>query len=103
MFISDLTLLLSNKAFAKTIALVLRKLCFSNDVHFVLLNEKCCNICSRRTIDSNSPGGCSITFNTGGGALPIFGVQNQYLGSVNDNMDKNSSLWVHQSEKRKNF
>ena len=39
-------------------------------------------------------------------SMPIFGVQNftldQYLGSVNYNMDKNSKFWVHKSEKRKN-
>ena len=35
--------------------------------------------------------------------MPIFLVQNftlnQYLGSVNYNMDKNSIFWVHKSEK----
>ena len=35
--------------------------------------------------------------------MPIFGVRNitlnQYLGSLNYNMDKNSILWVHKSEK----
>ena len=50
-------------------------------------------------------GGYSITFNTGR-SLPIFGVRNftlnQYLGSVNYNMDKNSIFCVHKSEKRKN-
>ena len=43
-----------------------------------------------------------MKFNT----VPIFGVRkftlNQYLGSVNYNMDKNSIFWVHKSEKRKN-
>ena len=38
--------------------------------------------------------------------MPIFGVQNftlnQYLVSVNYNMDKNSIFWVHRSEERKN-
>ena len=51
------------------------------------------------------PGGYSITFNTGR-SMPIFRVPNftlnQYLGSVNYNMDKNSIFWVHKSEKRKN-
>ena len=50
-------------------------------------------------------GGYSITFNTGR-SMPIFRVPNftlnQYLGSVNYNMDKNSIFWVHKSEKRKN-
>ena len=50
-------------------------------------------------------GGYSITFNTGR-SMPIFGVRNftlnQYLGSVNYNMDKNSIFWVHKSEKSKN-
>ena len=35
--------------------------------------------------------------------MPIFGVRNltlnQYMGSVNYNMDKNSIFWVHKSEK----
>ena len=38
--------------------------------------------------------------------MPIFGVQkfmlNQYLGSVNCNMDKNSIFGVHKFEERKN-
>ena len=38
--------------------------------------------------------------------MPIFGVRkftlNQYLGSVNDIMDKNSIFGVHKSEERKN-
>ena len=50
-------------------------------------------------------GGYFITFNTGR-SMPIFGVRNftlnQYLGSVNYNMDKNSIFWVHKSEKSKN-
>ena len=35
-----------------------------------------------------------------GGSVPIFGVPtlNQYLGSVNYNMDKNSIFGVHKSE-----
>ena len=49
--------------------------------------------------------GYSLTFNTWG-SVPIFGVQkftlNQYLGSVNDNMDTNSIFGVHKSEERKN-
>ena len=52
-----------------------------------------------------TPGGYSLTFNTGG-SVPIFGVRkftlNQYLGSVNDNMHKNSIFGVHKSEERKN-
>ena len=51
------------------------------------------------------PGGYSLTFNTGG-SVPIFGVPkfmlNQYLGSVNYNMDQNSIFGVHKSEDRKN-
>ena len=46
-----------------------------------------------------------MTFNVGDSML-IFGVQNftinQYLGSANYNMDKNSTFWVHKYEKRKN-
>ena len=38
--------------------------------------------------------------------MPIFGVRkstlNQYLGSVNYSIDKNSIFWVHKSEKGKN-
>ena len=38
--------------------------------------------------------------------MQIFGAHNftlnQFLGSVNCNMDKNSTLWVHKSEKGKN-
>ena len=38
--------------------------------------------------------------------MPIFGVRNfrlnQYLGSVNYNMDKDLVFRVHKSEKRKN-
>ena len=53
----------------------------------------------------SAQGGYSITFNTER-SMPIFGVRNftlnQYLGSVNYNMDKNSIFWVHKSEKRKN-
>ena len=45
----------------------------------------------------------SIAFNTGGGVHayiwgPKFNL-NQYLGSVNYNMDENSISWVHKSEK----
>ena len=56
-------------------------------------------------LSNKTQGGYSITFNTGR-SMPIFGVRNftlnQYLGSVNYNMDKNSIFWVHKSEKRKN-
>ena len=52
------------------------------------------------------PGGYSLTCNTGQHSVPTFGVRkftlNQYLGSVNDNMDKNSIFGVHKSEERKN-
>ena len=45
-------------------------------------------------------------FQYGGGSVPIFGVPkfmlNQYLGSVNYNMDKNSLFGVYKSEGRKN-
>ena len=65
-----------------------------------------CRMCYKQseTID-HTQGGYSITFNTGR-SMPIFRVRNftlnQYLGSVNYNMDKNSIFWVHKSEKRKN-
>ena len=43
-------------------------------------------------------GGYSVAFNTGG-SVPIFGVRNftlnQYLGSVNYSVDKNSIFGVH--------
>ena len=59
----------------------------------------------RESVTNRNPGGYSITFNTGR-SMPIFRVPNftlnQYLGSVNYNMDKNSIFWVHKSEKRKN-
>ena len=51
-------------------------------------------------------GGVLHNFQYGGGSMPMFRVRNltsnQYLGSVNDNMDKTSIFWVHKSEKRKN-
>ena len=38
--------------------------------------------------------------------VPIFGIRkftlNQYVGSVDYNMDKNSIFWIHKSEERKN-
>ena len=53
---------------------------------------------------STCPGGYFITSNTKG-SMPILGLKfylNQYLGSVNYDMDKNSIFRVHKTEKRKN-
>ena len=52
------------------------------------------------------PRGYSITFYAGGrGSVPIFGVRHftldKYLRSVHYNMDKNSTCWVHKSEKKR--
>ena len=51
------------------------------------------------------PRGVLPNFQAQGGPVPIFGVRkftlNQYLGSVNDNMDKSSIFGVHKSEERK--
>ena len=72
----------------------------------MLLYYKICPCCCREHLGINKKGisikgassfipggGYSITFNTGR-SMPIFGVRNftlnQYLGSVNYNMDKNS-------------
>ena len=53
---------------------------------------------------SKAQGGYSLTFNMGGGRANIWGPKmslNQYLRSVNCNMDKNSIFGVHKSGERK--